>query len=282
MAQILHPSSGEIIETADGSNTILGIVSTGGASLDVKIHSGAATGTRVAGAVASPHLNTQAAVTLPGVGAHLLLPGDEIQLHTAASAGETYDAVITEITTNGADIEIEDVKDPLTFAGVAAVDTGVVADTTLIAQINFSTVDSNEPAADLTGDEIVDIVIRFTPPGFGAGYQEEVTILNQPGFLREEYSVSNDRVVLYFDTTANRDAFVARFDGSTQAQGGASQGTNIDVTIHYHDNDAITHYSFDVDRNFGYASYNSTNVVPFVFDNGTFISAPENKIIYLN
>ena len=206
-----------------------GTVTNGRSSLDASI---------------SPHLRTQESVTITGIHNSPIRSGDQITLYTGSADGsESYNATVTSTGTDTIGVELGSVKAPLTFAGVAPV-ANVVPDTTLIAQINFTSVDSNEPGADLTGDEIVDIVITFTPPGFEAGYTESETILNHPGFLREEYSVTNDRIVLYFDTTANRDDFVARYDGSTQSTGGASIGTNLDVTVHYHDNDTVTHFTY--------------------------------------
>ena len=283
MARILHPSSGEILTTADGTNTISGIVSTAGAALNVNVHSGATTGARKAGFTASPHLNTQEDLAITDIGNDLLLAGDTIQLHTAATDGESYDAVISKITQNSISVELEDVAEALSFTGSTDADTGVVvaAGDGTIVNINLTTVSSNEPPADLTGDEVVDLFITFTTAG-PATVTETVTSVD--GFDRIEYSVSNDRIVIYFtgaDAVAHAAAFVARYDGSTQATGGAATGTNIDVVIHYHDNDALTHYSYDVERNFGYASYTSTNFVPFTFADGTFISAPADKIIYL-
>ena len=210
---------------------------------DITFHSGTGRTAVTAGQEFNPHLGGSQDSTDFDEAHTILRVGDKLQLHTALTGGETYDAEIVATSASNASLVIDDVKDPLTFGGVAAVE-DVVADVTLIAQINFTTVDSNEPSADLTGDEIVDIVITYTPPGFGAGYTETETIFNQPGYVREEYSASNNRVVLYFDNDTNRDAFVAKFDGSTQAQGGAAVGTDIDVTIHYHDTDAITHYSY--------------------------------------
>ena len=224
-----------------------------GSSLGINFHNGTGRTTLGSGNGLSPHLNTPQTSTVFDNTHDVLRAGDKLQLHTAASDGESYDAEIIAIDASGSRLVIDDIKDALTFAGVSPVNTGIVADGTNIARINFSSVDSNEPPADLTGDEVVDMVITFIPPGFDAGYTESETILNQPGFERIEYSTTNDRVVVYFagaNATAHRDAFIARFDGSTQAQGGASQGTDIDVTLHYHDNDAITHYSYAKNINF--------------------------------
>ena len=105
------------------------------ASPDITFHSGTGRTAITAGQEFNPHIGSPQASTDFDEEHSILRVGDTLQLHTAATGGETYDAIITETSASNAMITVQDIADPLTFAGVAPVNTGVVADGT-----NYSTV----------------------------------------------------------------------------------------------------------------------------------------------
>ncbi len=256
MATIIYKADG-LVDIGSTDTTITGYYPSGeGPPATLNFHNG--TGRTTLPANRNPHIGDHDDVAVD-ISDTPLRVGDTVLFHTAATEGETYEAVIDFI--NGStdfDAIIEDVLDPFT---VENNHTGAsITTNTITFDFDGATI-GTLPTSDLTDEEIVSFAVVDVATG-------DVLFIRQDSDDTDFASAGLTGIT--FDSST--DNFLLAYSDATAANAAADEitghgGSNFDIIVTWHDGDAITHYSWVKPLAV------SNSLFPWTLDDNTVISA---------